>query len=165
MTDEATEKRGPGRPPRQQETAQRRRRRADTGPAREKRLPIPPEVEARLKREGRVPRWVNDQGNRMHRFTVQDDYDPVEGVAPVPVGTNEAGQPILAHLLSKPADFIREDREAADKRLRETEEALFRKPEAADASARGRNPNPATAERYLDDATKLDTGARRNQVS
>lgn len=158
------ERRGPGRPPRQQATAQGRRRRSDDGLGREKRLHIPPEIEAELKREGRVPRWVNDENNRMHRFTVLDDYDPVEGVAPVPVGTNPDGSPKMAHLLSKPAKFIREDRAKADKRLRATEEALFRSPDAADASAKGRNPNPATAERYLDAATSLETG-RRNQVS
>jgi hypothetical protein len=64
-----------GRPPRSEETAQRRRRRGDAGLAKAERLPIPPEVQADLDRRGLVPRWVNDQGNRMHRLTVQDDYD------------------------------------------------------------------------------------------
>lgn len=162
MADVTTEKRGPGRPPRQQETAQRRRRRGDSGLAAEKQLPIPPEIEARLKREGRTPRWVNDERNRMHRFTVQDDYDPVEGVEPVPVGTDKTGKPILAHLLSKPTALIREDQASAETRRREIEEALFRKPDAADVSARGRNPNPATAERYIDEASGIRRGG--NQI-
>jgi hypothetical protein len=119
-----------------QET-QRRRRRGDEALAATKRLPIPPEVQARLDAQGLSPRWVNDQNNRMHRFTVQDDYDPVEGVEPVPVGTDEAGKPILAHLLAKPKDFIREDQEKADARIKATEEALFRKPDAADQAGAG----------------------------
>src|SRR5678815_4264344 len=91
--------------------AQRRRRRTDGEDplATSLKLAIPPEVEARLKAEGRVPRWVNDERNRMHRFTVKDDYDKVEGVEPVPVGVAEDGKPILAHLLSKPAEFVEED--------------------------------------------------------
>jgi hypothetical protein len=47
-----------------------------------KRLPIPPEVEAELKAKGHAPRWVNDEGNRMHRFTVQDDYDRLKASIP-----------------------------------------------------------------------------------
>jgi hypothetical protein len=43
---------------------------------------------------------------------VQDDYNKVEGVDPVPVGTGIDGKPILAHLLAKPIEFMREDQEA-----------------------------------------------------
>lgn len=146
---------------RAQVEAQRRRRRSDEALSATKRLPIPPEIEAKLKAEGRTPRWVNDQSNRIHRFTKQDDYDFVEGVEPVPVGTDEAGQPILAHLLAKPTEFIREDRENADKRLKAQEEALFRKADATDEAGAGRNPNPATARRYV--APESNIG-RANQV-
>ncbi len=161
MDTEQPEKRGPGRPPRQQETAQRRRRRGDEGLAAAKRLPIPPEIQARLKREGRTPRWVNDQDNRLHRLTVQDDYDTVEGVEPVPVGTKPDGSPLLAHLLSKPTAFIREDQDKAEAARKAQEDALFRRPDAADAQGQGRNPNPATAERYVDDASRIRRG---NQI-
>jgi hypothetical protein len=143
-----------------QET-QRRRRRDDQALSATKRLPIPPEIQAELDAKGLVPRWVNDQSNRLYRFTQQDDYDKVEGVDPVPVGTDEAGQPILAHLLAKPKDFIREDREKADHRLKATEEALFRKPDAADRAGVSANPNPATAERYVASESKI---GRANQV-
>ena len=139
--------------------AQRRRRRDDQALSAPQRLPIPPEIQAELEAKGLQPRWVNDQGNRLYRFTQQDDYDKVAGVDPVPVGTDEAGQPILAHLLAKPKDFIREDREKADQRIKATEEALFRKPDAADAA--GSNPNPATAERYVAPESKI---GRANQV-
>jgi len=144
----------------EQETARRRRRGGENLEA-AARLPIPPEIKARLDAEGLVPRWVNDTDNRMHRFTVQDDYDKVEGVAPVPVGTDKAGQPIMAHLLAKRADFIAEDRREAEERRRETEQALFRKPEAADAAAAGANPNPASVERYVDPASRVGRG---NQI-
>lgn len=146
---------------RAQAEAQRRRRRGDEALAAAKRLPIPPEVKARLEAEGLVPRWVNDQGNRMHRFAVQDDYDPVEGVEPVPVGTDEAGRPILAHLLAKRRDFIEEDREKADKRRRDMEANLFRTPEAVDAAGQGSNPNPASGPRYVAPESKI---GRANQV-
>src|SRR4051812_11790681 len=100
---------------RAQNERQQRRRRGDGALAAAKRLPVPPEVEARLKAEGRISRWVNDEDNRMHRFTVLDDYDPVEGVAPVPIATGPDGKPIMAHLLSKPAEFFREDQEKAER--------------------------------------------------
>lgn len=110
----------------------RRRRRGEESLAASKRLPIPPEIEAQLKAEGRTPRWVNDEGNRMHRFTVLDDYDKVAGVEPVPVGVNpNNGEPILAHLLSKPTEFIRQDQQEADERRKATETALFQSPNAA----------------------------------
>jgi hypothetical protein len=139
--------------------AQRRRRRTDEGLAPETRLPIPPEVKARLEREGRIPRWVNDQDNRMHRFTVQDDYDPVEGVDPVPVGRAEDGSPILAHLLSKPRELVLEDQAKAEERRREREEAMFRK---AESTRQGGNPNPGAAERYIAPETKFRSGG--NQI-
>jgi hypothetical protein len=144
----------------EQET-QRRRRRDDGALHAAQRLPIPPEVQAELDAKGLQPRWVNDEGNRLHRFTVQDEYDKVAGVDPVPVGTNAAGQPILAHLLAKPKDFIREDQAKAEAKLKLTEEALFRSPDAADQAAASRNPNPATAQRYVAPESSI---GRRNQV-
>ena len=141
--------------------AQRRRRRSDEGLAATKRLPIPPEIEAELKAKGLHPRWVNDEGNRMHQLTVQDDYDKVAGVDPVPVGTGIDGKPILAHLLAKPLDFVREDQERAEAKRKLTEDALFRSADAADQAGAGSNPNPATAQRYVSKDSKI---GRANQV-
>lgn len=143
------------------EEAQRRRRRGDDGLAASKRLPIPPEIEAKLKAEGLQPRWVNDEGNRMHRFTVQDDYDKVAGVDPVPVGTGADGKPILAHLLAKPIAFVQEDQARAEAKRKQVEEALFRSPDAADQAGAGSNPNPATVQRYVTKESKI---GRANQV-
>lgn len=142
-----------------QET-QRRRRRGDSELAANKRLPIPEEVQAWADANDMHLRWVNDEGNRMHRFTVQDDYDPVEGVDPVPVAVG-GDKSIMAHLLAKPKEFVREDREKADQRLRAQEDALFRTADAPDQAGAGSNPNPATARRYV---APESTIGRANQV-
>ena len=114
-------------------------------------MPIPPEIEARLKAQGRTPRWVNDEGNRINDLTVHDDYDKVEGVEPVPVVVDrKSGATVMAHLLSKPTAFIDEDRRKAETRRKAQEEALFTHPEAA-----GKGRAPGGAERYLDKATKI----------
>lgn len=142
---------------RQTEEAAKRRRRDDTtidGSGRLK-LAIPPEVEARLKAEGRQARWVNDEGNRIHNLTKLDDYDRVDGVDPVVVGTTKDGQPIKSFLHSKPVEFIREDQEKLDSKRRETEAALLR----------GKNPqDPITGDEsfYADSANSLSHGGRRS---
>jgi len=139
------------------EERQQRRRRDDTtidGAGRLK-LAIPEEVEARLKAEGRQPRWVNDEGNRIHNMTKLDDYDRVDGVEPVVVGTTKEGQPIKAYLHSKPIDFVREDQDKLDARRRETEAALLR----------GKNPkDPVSGDDsfYADDANSISHGGRRS---
>lgn len=133
-----------------------RRRRSDTtidGSQRLK-LAVPAEVEARLKAEGRQARWVNDEGNRIHNLTKLDDYDRVDGVEPVVVGTTKEGAPIKAYLHSKPLDFVREDQEKLDSTRRETEAALLR----------GKNPqDPITGDEsfYADKANAISHGGRR----
>lgn len=139
-----------------EERQERRRRRDDTidGGQRLK-LAIPPEIEERLAREGRTARWINDEGNRMHQLTKLDDYDKVEGVEPRVVGKTKDGQPIRAHLCSKPTAFIREDQEKLDSRRKETERALLR----------GKNPGDPIAgddSFYADTANRIDVGARRS---
>lgn len=140
-TDRATEER------------QQRRRRDDVtidGSQRLK-LAIPDEVRARLQAEGREPRWINDDGNRIHNLTKLDDYDRVDGVEPVLVGTGKDGEPLKAYLHSKPKDFIREDQRKADSKRVETEKALLR----------GKNPDdPVAADGafYADTANKITRG-------
>jgi hypothetical protein len=137
-----------------EEATQRRRRDNGTidGSQRLK-LAIPPEVAERLKQEGREPRWVNDEGNRMHNLTVLDDYDRVDGVEPRVVGSTKEGKPIKAHLCSKPKAFIEEDRRKADAPRVDFEKAL----------ERGKNPNDPIAGNdsfYADPANKISRGAR-----
>jgi hypothetical protein len=118
---EATQRQG-----RKEQTAQRRRRRDDTAFGPTLKLAVPPEIAEKMAKEGRSVRWVNDEGNRMHRLTKLDDYDKVAGVAPIPVGTGEDGKPILAHLLSKPTAFVQEDRQNAEKRRRTVEAGMVK---------------------------------------
>ena len=137
-----------------EEAAQRRRRNDTTidGSQRLK-LAIPPEVEQRLKDEHRTPRWINDEGNRMHNLTQLDDYDRVDGVEPRVVGTTKDGQPIKAYLCSKPTAFIEEDRKKADAPRVEFEKAL----------ERGKNPDDpiaGNASFYADPANSISRGDR-----
>lgn len=111
---------------RTQEVAERRRRRDDTNFQKSGKLSIPEEVAERLKAEGRSPRWVNDENNRLYNLTVRDDYDRVDGVEPVPVGKKEDGSPLLAHLLSKPTEFLREDQARAEKRRKAVEQGMVK---------------------------------------
>lgn len=142
---------------RQTEERQQRRRRDDTtidGSGRLK-LSVPPEVEARLKADGRQPRWINDEANRIHNLTKLDDYDRVDGVEPVVVGSTKEGQPIKAYLHSKPVDFIREDQVKLDTSRREVEAALLR----------GKNPtDPIAADDsfYADQTNAISHGGRRS---
>jgi hypothetical protein len=117
-----------GRADRQtEERAERKRRRPETlDGSQALKLAIPPDVQARLKAEGRTPRWINDDGNRLVQLTKYDDYDPVDGVEPVYVGATKEGKPIKARLHSKPNEFIREDRAKRDVRRREVEQAMLR---------------------------------------
>lgn len=140
---------------RKTEERQERRRRRDTnidGGQRLK-LAIPEEVAERLETEGRQPRWINDEGNRIHNMTKLDDYDPVDGVEPRVVGTTKDGKPIKAYLHSKPKAFIQEDREARDSERREVEAALVR----------GKNPTDPIAgdsSFYADEANSIGRGRR-----
>lgn len=140
---------------RQAEVRQDRRRRDDTtlDGGQRLNLAIPPEIQEKLKAEGRVPRWVNDDGNRMYNLTQRDDYDPVAGVEPVLVGTTKDGKPMKAILCSKPAAFLHEDQEKKDAARRETERALV------SGNIPGANPLPSDVS-YADKANKIDTGYR-----
>jgi hypothetical protein len=141
------------------EVATQRRRRGDPEMRANKRLPIPPDVEADLKAKGLVPRWVNDEGNRMHQLTVQDDYDLVEGVEPVPIGTDKTGKPIMARLCAKRADFIAEDRDEREKSRKETEKALVR---GQIDGAGAANPQPGgPSDFYVAKGTEIGRG---NQI-
>ena len=143
---------------RAQKVSAERRRRGDAEIRADAKMPIPPAIAAELEAKGLVPRWVNDEGNRIHRFTVQDDYDFVEGVEPVPTGDlKKDGSPIMARLVAKRRDFIAEDQSKADERRKETEKALQRGQTPEEAA----NPNPGTARRYVDTGTSIERG---NQI-
>lgn len=133
-------KKGPGRPPKNP----RRRRREIGG----RRLKL-----SAQKIPGSEVRWVNDYRNRIHDFTVNDDWDfvmkedikdesgrvdvgdpdksnvvqPGEKVC-VPVGTDE-GKPLYAYLLKKKKQHFDEDYAESQKQVDEVEKQLFRSSE------------------------------------
>jgi len=158
MTDQ------PERQGRKAEVAQRRRRRDQTAFGPSLKLGIPEEITEKLAAAGRSPRWVNDEGNRMHQLTKLDDWDKVAGVDPVIVGTKQDGTPLKAYLLSKPDEFIAEDRKAKEDHRR-TVEAGMVKGKTLVKTAEGEVLAPiqgqAGAEIYVDKASSIGRG---NQI-
>jgi hypothetical protein len=129
-----------GRDSRQEELRTERRRRDDAtidgGQA--LKLAVPLDIQAKLTEQGREWRWANDDGNRIHRLTVLDDWDKVEGVTPVEVVVDRAkGLTAKAYLLSKPKEFIAEDRHKRDAARMSTEQAMVegKVPNAGDQPA------------------------------
>lgn len=157
MTDDRT------RQGRSEELATDRRRRNNATLGISKKLHIPEEVAARLKAEGREPRWANDDGNRIHNLTVADDWDKVEGVKPVPVGTAKDGTPIKAILLSKPASFLAEDRRELESKRKDMERAMTKGhvPTAPGAEEAAPVRGKLGAQTYVDSATSIGRG---NQI-
>lgn len=102
-------------------TERRRRKDGSIDGNRDMKLSVPDGI----KQDGFEYRWINDLGNRMHQKTVQDDWDKVEGVKPVPAGTDEFGNPYFAHYCRKPSDFVEEDRKANLAALEERERSVI----------------------------------------
>lgn len=147
---------------RSEEVATQRRRRDNATLGISQKLHIPEEVAARLKAEGREPRWVNDEDNRIHNLTVADDYDRVDGVEPKPVGTTKDGKPLMAYLLSKPAEFVAEDRAKLEGKRKDMESSMVKghvptKPGEEAAPVRGL----LGAQTYVDGASTIGRG---NQI-
>ncbi len=134
MSDQGEVKRGPGRPPRQVETQQRRRRRVEQGMDGNTKLAVPDE----LKEKGFVYRWMNEVPGRLENKTVHDDWDIVKTAinpeqdngegTPVrrSVGVGPDGKPLYAYLCKKSEEFYREDKAKEQKQVLETETALKR---------------------------------------
>jgi hypothetical protein len=114
------------REPRAEEERTQRRRRDEGTLDRMNRLTlhIPEEVEARY--PNHKFRWTNDEGNRMYAKTQLDDWDKVDDVPPIPVGTDPAGKPIYAHLCKKLKSFCEEDMQKREAELKEMERGLIR---------------------------------------
>lgn len=153
-----------GRTARQDEVRQQRRRRDDTtlDAGQALKLAVPPEIEAKLAEQGREARWANDVGNRIHRLTVLDDWDKVDGVDPHPVVINsDKGTTANAILLSKPKEFVEEDRRKKDAARRSMEDGMLK----GTVPNAGSGDTPATAlpeNFYADKANKIE---RANQIT
>jgi hypothetical protein len=128
---EAPVKRGPGRPPRQEEVKQRRRRREGLGADRNLKLAVP----ENLKDPNFVYRWVNDRPGRVQQLTTMDDWEkaPVvteqnagEGTVETRVVDKSVGE--RAVLLRKPKEFYEADKAEEQKQLDARDEALRRAP-------------------------------------
>lgn len=132
MSDTAEIKRGPGRPPRQEQVqSERRRRSADQAIA-----GLKLHVREDLKDPNFTYRWANDRPGRIHQLTEQDDWDVVstgdagsltsasEGTVmrrSVDKATGEG-----AVLLRKRKDFYEADQKDKQKPLDERDELLRR---------------------------------------
>jgi hypothetical protein len=132
---EATVKRGPGRPPRQEEVKQRRRRRESLGAERNLKLHVPEDK----KDPNFVYRFVNDRPGRVQQLTQADDWDVVpsitaEGGNETRVADKSSGE--RAVLLRKPKDFYESDKLQEQKLLDARDEAMRR---GAPESAEGLN--------------------------
>ena len=107
------------------EERRQRRRRDDGTLDRINRLTlhIPEEVEAKYPEHNF--RWINDEGNRMYQKTQLDDWDTVDEVDAIPVGTDRDGKPVKARLCRKLKEFCAEDAQKKEGALRDQERGLI----------------------------------------
>jgi hypothetical protein len=113
--------------------AERRRRNTDALEGKRRKLSV---SEQNLDRENFVYRFANDEGNRIHDLTVNDDWEVVpqrncdektDGMgADISryAGKDDRGQAVRAVLLRKKKDWHEDDKRAAQRRIDETEAAI-----------------------------------------
>ena len=117
-----------------------RRQRTPFGVARLK-MNLDPATMQRLKAEDKIPRWINDTGNRITAAR-EGDYEFVHDTkAPVRTGDNkevqeqdrrirmrvgkhEDGSPMYAYLMAIPAEFYQEDQDAKEERNKMVDTAI-----------------------------------------
>lgn len=113
---------------RQEEVAQERRRRQPGTLDRGAQLKLQVPQSVRDKFPNSDFRFINDVGTRMHDKTVADDWSKVDESLskPIPVGTDDRGQPIIAYLCEKPKAYIEEDRKEALKGIAGAEAEIMK---------------------------------------
>ncbi len=149
-----------GRQGRQEEVRTERRRRDDAtlDGSQALKLAVPREIQEKLTAQGREWRWANDDGNRIQRLTVDDDWDKVDEVEPREVIIDRGkGITCKAYLLSKPKAFSDEDRQKKDFGRRATEKAMLEG--AVPNAATGQSSRPDNV--YVPSGNKIERG---NQV-
>ncbi len=130
---------------------QERRRRKNLDALQELKLAIPDAVKEKY--PDHTFRWINDAGNRMHHKTQLDDWDKCDEVPALPVGTDQAGKPIYAHLCRKLKEFWEEDQRTA-KAARKALEATIARTGKSDAQD-----DRTAAETYVPDGNSITHGA------
>ena len=108
-------KRPVGRPPRQEETKNRRRRREGIGPERNLKLYIPEES----KDPNFVYRWVNDRPGRVRQLTTMDDYEVVSHGELIGGDPDPAGNTADGTVMTRTADSRIGEKTVLVKKLRE----------------------------------------------
>lgn len=126
---EAEVKRGPGRPPRQEQVQQRRRRRESLGADRNMKLAVPSD----FKDPNFEYRWVNDRPGRVQQLH-GEDWDVVDGGSQL--DSNSIGTTVKrvsdrfsgenTVLMKKPKDYFEADRAEKKAALDKVDEALRR---------------------------------------
>lgn len=122
-------KRGPGRPPRQEQVQERRRRRESLGADRNMKLAVP----ADFKDPNFEYRWVNDRPGRVQQLH-GEDWDVVEGASQL--DSNSIGTTVKrvsdrfsgenTVLMRKPRKYYEEDQAEKKVALDKVDEALRR---------------------------------------
>lgn len=129
MSTETTEK--AGRPSRQDEVKQQRRRRDTLGPDRNLKLHVPEQA----KDPNFEYRFINDRPGRVQQLTQMDDYDIVTteqvesksiGTSVERIGNKQDGERMI--LVRKPKEFFEADKAKEAEKIAATEEAMRRAP-------------------------------------
>jgi len=148
-----------GRPPKEATVGatapeERRERRRKDGEVQNAglRLAIPDWVYEKYPETQFRHRWLRDEPGRiMQKYN--EDWDPVEGVNPVPGAHDRNGDPVKLILHVKRKEWADQDRARAEERRRDIE----RQAERGRVTARGDDAGATLAENvaYADDANRL----------
>lgn len=82
-------------------------------------LSVPEAIKAELAADWHL-HWLNDTDARILDMTKNDYYVEVAGVAPIVVGMDKFGKPMVAKLYKKPLAFYLEDRRVKDADIADT---------------------------------------------
>jgi len=141
---------GPRTPRVEQVSQERRRRQSGTlDRTQQLKLSVPDEIKRQYPDDSF--RWVNDSGTRMYDLTEKDDWSKVNGIEPIPVGTDNFGKPVFAHLCKKPSEFLKADAAEKVAQTVEVEKAIMRGQQAPEDD---RKPGEA----YVPQGNSLTTG-------
>lgn len=137
---------------RAQETQSQRRRRQPGTLDRMEELTLAISDEVKAANPDCTFRWIVDKPKRVHALTVKDDWDRVEGVAPIPDHADKHGTQVNLVLVKKRNEFWEEDQRAKSAALREQEQALLR---AAKSDPQDDRPEAVS---YVPEGNRINSG-------